>query len=32
MIASFNVWRREDGLSCTRPADGLEPEHADSLR
>jgi undecaprenyl-diphosphatase len=32
MIASFNVWRREDGLSRTRPADGLEPEHADSLR
>jgi undecaprenyl-diphosphatase len=32
MVASFNVWRREDGLSRARPARGLEPEHADSLR
>jgi membrane-associated phospholipid phosphatase len=32
MIASFSVWRRAEGLSSTRPEEGLEPEHADRLR
>ena len=27
MIASFNVWRRSDGLSRADPEEGLEPEH-----
>jgi undecaprenyl-diphosphatase len=27
MIASFNVWRREAGLSRVQPEEGLEPEH-----
>jgi undecaprenyl-diphosphatase len=32
MIASFNVWRRREGLSRADPDEGLEPEHSDRLR
>jgi membrane-associated phospholipid phosphatase len=32
MIASFNVWRRSEGLSRADPEEGLEPEHPDRLR
>jgi membrane-associated phospholipid phosphatase len=32
MTASFNLWRREQGLSSTCPEEGLEPEQADRLR
>jgi membrane-associated phospholipid phosphatase len=32
MIASFNVWRRKEGLPSARPDEGLEPEHANRLR
>jgi undecaprenyl-diphosphatase len=35
MIASFNVWRREQGASSASSShseEGLEPEHANRLR
>ena len=31
MIASFNVWRRQEGLPSAQPEEGLEPEQADRL-
>jgi membrane-associated phospholipid phosphatase len=32
MIASFNVWRRQEGLPSAHPEEGLEPEQTDRLR
>jgi undecaprenyl-diphosphatase len=32
MIASFNVWRRKEGLPHAQLEEGLEPEQADRLR
>ena len=31
MIASFNAWRRQEGLPSAQPEEGLEPERADRL-
>ena len=31
MIASFNVWRRADGLPPADPEEGLDAEHRDHL-
>jgi undecaprenyl-diphosphatase len=31
MIASFNIWRREEGLRSAEPEEGLEPEQAARL-
>jgi membrane-associated phospholipid phosphatase len=32
MTASFNVWRREDGLRTAQVEEGVEPEQAERLR
>lgn len=32
MIASFNLWRRQEGQPSAEPEEGLEPEQTDRLR